>query len=199
MRGFLLTERKVSRCSSILKSRQLRMLAVSASVGVIAGLSIGNIRLNLGLPGHKVLFWMTPVIIARLLGRCKAGTTAGALSAAFTTLALGGHFAGGILGLPLIGFAGIILDVVISFLEKSEMPALLIIPIIGVTAMLASLVCLIKRLLVPAGLSSHFVFGVSGFWVKLISYAFFGLIAGLVAATLAFLINRRRQIRRGIK
>lgn len=94
------------------------MLAVSVAVGVIAGLFIGTVRLGLGLAGHKSLFWMTPVIIARLLGRCKAGTTAGALSAAFTTLAVGGRLAGGVLGLGLIGFAGIVLDVVINSLEK---------------------------------------------------------------------------------
>lgn len=195
MRGSLLTKRKGDRWNSILKSHQLRMLAVSVAVGVIAGLFIGTVRLGLGLPGHKSLFWMTPVIIARLLGRCKAGTTAGALSAAFTTLAAGGRLAGGIMGLPLIGLAGIVLDVVINSLEKREMPALLVIPIIGITAMLANLLCLVKRLLVPLGPGSHFVFGVSGFWFKLICYAFFGLTAGLIAATLACLINHRRQIR----
>ena len=195
MRGSLLTKRKGARWNSILKSHQLRMLVVSVAVGVIAGLFIGNVRLGLGLSGHKSLFWMTPVIMARLLGRCKAGTTAGALSAAFTTLAVGGRLAGGIVGLPLIGLAGIILDVVINSLEKRQTPHLLTIAIIGITAMFANLLCLGKRLLVPLGLGSHFVFGVSGFWFKLICYAFFGLTAGLIAATLACFINHRRQIR----
>jgi len=98
-------------------------------------------------------------------------------------------------GLPLIGLAGIILDVVINSLEKRQTPHLLTIAIIGITAMFANLLCLGKRLLVPAGPAEHFVFGVSGFWFKLICYAFFGLTAGLIAATLACFINHRRQIR----
>lgn len=187
-----MTGKKADHWSSIVKSRQLKMLAASIAVGVIAGLFIANVRLHLGLPGHKALFWMTPVIVARLLGRCRAGTTAGALSAAFTTFVLGSHLAGGVLGLPLIGFAGIILDAVINFLEKRKMSALLVIPIIGFTAMLANLLCLVKRLLVPLGHAPQLLFGISGFWLKLASYAFFGLMAGLIAAMLACLINRRR-------
>ncbi len=207
MRGFLLIERKAERWGSILKSRQLRMLGVSASVGIIAGIFVGAVRLKLGLPGHKVFLWLTPVIVARLLGRCKAGTTAGALSSALAGLALGGNFAGGILGLPLIGFAGVILDLVINSLEgpreagsqQRQSPYLSTIPIIGITSMFVGLLCFIKRLLVPAGVNRHFLFGISGFWYQFICYAFFGLSAGLVAATIACLINRRHRIRRGIK
>ena len=206
MPGFPLTERGTDRHDSIVSSHQLRMLALSLAVGVIAGLFITHVRFHLGLPGHKALLWMTPVILARLLGRCKAGATAGALSVAFSTFAIGGHLAGGVLGLPLIGFAGVVLDVVIHFLErfgaagfqKWQTGCLMTIPIVGAAAMFANLLCLAKRLLLPAGPTAHFVFGASGFWLNLGCYALFGLIAGLVGATLACLI-RYRQVRRGVR
>jgi len=198
MLGFPLIERKTDRHSSIVSSHQLRMLALSLAVGVIAGLFVTHVRLRLGLPGHKALLWMTPVILVRLLGRCKAGTTAGALSAAFTTFVTGGHLAGGVLGLPLIGFAGLMLDVAINLAEKSGQPYLLTIPIVGLTAMFANLLCFVKRLLLPAGPAAHLIFRASGFWFDLSCYAFFGLIAGLVAATLAFLVTYR-QVCRGVK
>ena len=101
MYGFLLTAKKVN-LHSIAHSHQLKMLFVSISVGVISGLFIALFRLNLGMPGHKAFFWMTPVLIARLRCGCKIGTTAGGLFAALTTYSLGANLAGGAIGMPFI-------------------------------------------------------------------------------------------------
>ena len=46
----------------------------------------------------------------------------------------------------------------------------------------ANLICLVKRKLLPPGLNPHFIFGVSGVWFKLVSYAFFGFLSGVVAS-----------------
>jgi hypothetical protein len=193
MRGFPLTEAKAVRWNSIVNIRQLKMLIASIAVGIIAGLFTSHVRLHLGLDGHKALFWMTPVIIARLLSRCKAGTTAGALSCAFTAFVSGGNLAGGILGFPLIGVAGIMLDVVINFLENRNVSGIFAVLAVGIAGMLANLICLMKRLFSPEGFNPNYLFGVSDFWFKLVSYAFFGLLAGVIAATVTYLINRRQK------
>ncbi len=169
------------------------MLLVSISVGVAAGIFIGGFRLHIGLPGHKALFWMPAVLIARLRGGCKAGTTAGALSAALTTHILGGNLAGGPTGLQMIALAGIIMDVLIDFLEKIRASAGLMILTIGLAGAAANLICLTKRMISPEGISPHFIFGISAFWFKLSSYAFFGLLSGVVAAVSVLLMNRRQR------
>jgi len=192
MRGSLLIEKRADRWYSIVKSHSFRMLIASLAVGIIAGLFTAHVRLNLGLPGHKAVFWMTPVLLARLLGQCKAGATAGALAAAFTIFALGGNLAGGLLGLPLIGIVGVFFDAVIGYLEKYKIHILLIIPLLSLAAMSANLIMLAKRGLSPRGASPHFFLGMSGFWFDLLSYAFFGLLAGLIAAAGAYLTARRR-------
>jgi len=196
MSGFLLTKVENTKSDNITKAYQLKMLAASISVGVIAGIVTTHIRLHLGLPGHKVLFWLTPVIIARLLSHFKLGTTTGAFSAALTCFMSGGNLAGGIFGLPIIVFSGIILDVVINSLEKRQIPFYQAIVVIGATAMIANLLCFTKRLLVPAGPSPHFLFGNPGFWANLISYAFFGLSAGLIAVVFVRITNRYKNQRR---
>ncbi|MDD5458718.1 MAG: hypothetical protein PHF37_04950 [Phycisphaerae bacterium] len=73
-----------------------------------------------GLPGHKAFLWMTPVLIARLLNKCKIGTTAVGLAAALTTYSLGANLAGGLFGLPVIVIAAAILDWTVNFLEKNK-------------------------------------------------------------------------------
>jgi hypothetical protein len=191
MFGSLLTAKKVN-INSIIRSNQFRMLLVSISVGVMAGSFIALVRLNLGMPGHKAFFWMTPVLIARLRGGCKVGTTAGGLFAALTTYSLGANLAGGLVGMPMIVCAGMILDWTVNFLEKNKISGGIMILVLGLSGIAANLVCLAKRMILPTGLSPHFIFGVSGFWFKLFSYAFFGLISGVVAAISVKLIKRKQ-------
>ncbi|MCX5672610.1 MAG: hypothetical protein NTU94_14935, partial [Planctomycetota bacterium] len=83
---------------------------ITAAVGAAAGLVAGQLRLHLGLPGHKVLFWLTPVLAARLIAGGPAGATAGALAAAVATAVAGGNLAGSLVQLPLIGVAGLVID-----------------------------------------------------------------------------------------
>jgi len=195
MRGSQLIEKRRARHDSILRADQFRMLAASIAVGVLTGLVITQpfLKLHLGLSGHKAVFWMTPVLLARLIGRCKAGTTAAALAAAFTTFAFGGRLGGGLIGLPLIGLAGIIFDVVIGFIEKHNMPHFIAIPLISLTGMVANLIIMMKRLANRPGVGPQQFFGLSGFWFDLCCYAFFGLVAGALAGSLAYLAIRNKK------
>jgi len=193
MRGSLLIEKKLDRWNSFLKSRQFQMLLASIATGVLAGLAMTHLRLHLGLPGHRAVFWMTPVIMARLLGKCRAGSTAGALAAGVTTLGLGGNIAGGLIALPLIGVAGILLDTVISIIEKRTIPTVSAVSLIGSAAMLANLICFVKRMLAPAGLNPHHFLGISFVGFDLLSYAVFGLVAGLLAASMSYLITAKKR------
>ncbi len=195
MRGFLWIGKSGTWRHNPAVRQQVRMLIASISVGVIAGVFVAYVKLGLGLSGHKALFWMTPVLLARLLGKCKAGTTAGALVAAFTCYTLGGRMGGGLLGLPLIGGVGILFDVVIGYAESHKLSRVSVIPLLGCTAMLGNLIMFFKRLLNPAG-SSHAFLGIYyGFWFDLFTYALFGLLAGTIAAAGAWLYHRSQRSR----
>lgn len=188
--GYLLTEKRAGLWSSIFSREQLLATGAAAGVGVLAGLFMAHVKLGLGLPGHKQFIWMIPVIIARITGKGKFGTTAGSLSAAFTTLAWGGNLAGGAFLLPLIGVAGIVLDTTIIFIENHKIPPLLAIPFITFTGIFANLICFIKRFAAPAGGHSHNFLGIASPLFDILSYAFFGLLAGLVGSVIAYSILR---------
>jgi hypothetical protein len=170
----------------------VRGLAISLSAGIIAGCLAACLKLHLGLPGHKALLWMTPVIAARLLGRCRAGTTAGALTAAFVSIGMGGNLAGGLSGLPLVGAAGGLIDLTVAHLEKRKASALTAIAAVAFSAMLANLVCCAKRLLLPVGLAPHDIFGGLDVLMWPLSYGLFGFLAGLLAATAVQLLRSRK-------
>jgi len=172
------------------------MLLVSISAGVMAGLFISLVRLKLGMPGHKAFFWMTPVLIARLLGKCKIGTTAGGFFAALTTYSMGANLAGGVIGMPMIVLAGIVLDWTVNYIEKNKIASSGTILLLGLAGIVANLICLSKRMILPTGLNPHFILGVSGFWFRLFSYAFFGLLSAIVASISAQLIMRNHNNQR---
>jgi len=166
-------------------------LIISLSAGVIAGCLTASLKLHLGLPGHKALLWMTPVIAARLAGGCRIGATAGALTAAFITLGLGANLAGSVLGLPLIGAAGALIDAFIIRLEKHKVSALTAILGVAFSAMSANLICCAKRLLLPTGIAPHDILSGSGLLLRPVWYGFFGFLAGLIAAAGVYLAHRR--------
>jgi hypothetical protein len=193
MRGYLSIEKSTATADMVLGPAGLRALAVSVSVGIIAGCLAATLKLHLGLSGHKALIWMAPVIAARLLGRCRIGTTAGAFTAAFVSLGVGGNLAGGLPGLPLVGAAGALVDACIFRLEKRKTSPLTSIIVIAVAAMLANLICCFKRLLGPTGLAPHDVLGGASVLIRMMSYALFGFLAGLIAAAGAYPLRRGRK------
>ncbi len=194
MRGYLWIESKGTPIGAVLGPEGVRGLAVSLSVGIIAGCLAAGLKLHLGLPGHKALLWMTPVIAARLLGRCRVGTTSGMLTAAFVSIGMGGNLAGSLSGLPLVGAAGGLIDVTAAHLEKHKASALTTIAAIAFSAMLANLICCAKRLLLPTGLTPHDIFGEADVLMRPLSYALFGFLAGLIAATAAQLLRSRKTL-----
>jgi len=189
MPGYPLTENALTRRDRLVGVVGLRNLLANVAVGVLAGLAVAHLRLKLGLPGHKILIWMTPVIIARLLAKHPVGTTSGALSAGCVSVGLGGNFAGDILFLPLVGMAGLVLDAAVACADRLRTPAWLLIPLMGLAGMVAGIICVAKRLSVPI-VHSHVVFGLSGLPARTVSYALFGLAAGLVGTTLAVLAQK---------
>ena len=192
MPGYPLTENGITRWDRFVRLVKVRTLMVNLSVGILAGLAITHLRLGLGLPGHKVLLWMTPVILARLLSRHPLGATVGVVSAACVSLGLGGNFAGGVLYLPLVGVAGVTVDAFIAFADRHRLAAWLFIPLVGLSGMSASIICAIKRLLVPV-VHSHVVFGLGAPFGRIVSYLLFGLLAGLIAATVSHAVKTFRR------
>jgi len=193
MRGFLLTAKKADLWNSIAKSNQIKMALACASVGVMAGVFISSFKLNLGLSGHKAFFWMTPVILARLMSKSKVGTTVGGFAAAITTYSLGSNLAGGFLGIGFIAVAGAFLDTVINLFENRRWPMLLALAVISLAGLFANIICLSKRMLLPQGISPHYFFGNSGVFFKLLSYALFGFAAGFTATLLFWIVKIKQR------
>jgi hypothetical protein len=95
--------------------------------------------------------------------------------------------------MPILGFAGLIVDLTIKFAQRKRASFAAAILIIGAGTAVANLLCLAKRMLVPVGIAPHFFFGVSGLWFKFASYAFFGFAAGAIGAALARIIQRKNR------
>ena len=85
------------------------------------------------------------------------------------------------------------LDVAVNFTEKNRFSNLMMILILGFACMFANLICLTKRMILPAGINAHFIFSVSGVWFKLFSYAFFGFISGFSAFMVIKLLRYKKN------
>ncbi len=192
MRGFAWIE-KQTRLKSLYDPAGLGGLVLCLSVGVVAGLIASHARLHLRLPGHKVILWMTPVIIARLSGRFKFGATTGAIAAAITSLSVGGDLARNPLDLLLVGAAGVVLDVMISRVQKSKIPILVRMPVIAVAAMLANLILLGRKLFGAMGAGGYMRFTGRELYFRLLSYSVFGLISGILAVVIVYIGWKTRE------
>lgn len=186
MRGSPSTQSAAVRWNSLASGHHLRMLLISLLVGVLAGLLAAHLKLHLRMPGHLALLWMTPIVAGRLLTRHPVGGSAGACAAAFTSLAFGGRLAGGPAWLPLVGVAGVVIDLAAAFIANHHLKIWLAVPIMGLAGVGGNLVCAIKRLL-AAQYHSHLLLGLSGPAASIVSYAIFGLLAGVTGAILAAL------------
>ena len=196
MHGYLLSENTRTWWSRLAAEFRLRVLLFNLAVGVLAGLLAACGRLHLGLPGHKALFWLTPVLVARMLSRHTVGATAGVCAAACAALALGGSFAGPMICLPLVVAAGGALDALAALADRRRTSAWLTIPLLGLGGAAANLLCAVNRLILPVR-RGHVFLGLTGPQATFLSYATFGLLAGLAAAAVATgireLARRRRQ------
>lgn len=193
MHGYQPIEKKAVLWSSAVEALHLEMIPASIAVGVISGLLVVFGRLHLGLPGHKALFWMIPVITMRLKTGCKVGAIASTTGVIITTFSLQGHLAGGPLGLGMIFAAGFVLDIAINFLQQRKMSDCLSAVLLSGSAMCANLLCLIKKLAVPNGIGLHLLLNSTNFWFRISSYAFFGFVSGTIAWVIAYCISKHRQ------
>jgi hypothetical protein len=165
-----------------------------AAVGVLAGIVVAYARMPLHLPGHKALWWIPPVLAARLLTGRRAGATVGALATISTTLSLGGRLAGGVVAMPLVILAGAILDVAVAAVQKRPVERWRLLLVLCSAATAGNLVCFIKRLGEPIGpfFSTN---NIEDLMRAAISYAVFGFLAGALGTALAYVtmgILRRR-------
>lgn len=191
MHGYLSTGGVRVRSNDGAWREALVRVATCGAVGVVAGLMGGQVRLHLGLAGHKALFWMVPVIVARWGFRSPGGGVAGAMGAGLAALAVGGRFAGSAAYLPMAGLAGGVLDVAIGWAERRRLGPLWTVPLVGAAGLAANLVMLAKRMMSPV-FEWHRLLGLVGGPARLVSYAAFGLLAGLLGAAIASAAFRPR-------
>jgi len=200
MLGYQSTENAAVRSSrsAIAAAAGVRELLICIGVGVLAGLGVtfvNRLGLHVGLTGHKVMFWMPVLIVARLVTRHPIGATAGSAATAATCLGFGTNLAGTPLFMPLIVLAGSVLDAAAALAERRRLPLWLIIPIFGAAGMIGATLCAVKRLLSPS-VKWHVLLGIPDPGASIISWAFFGLLAGLIGAALAtgaLRLSRRKK------
>lgn len=192
-RGSLSIARKVGLWS---RTQSVQMHAAAVAVGIVAGVLATHVKLHMGLPGHKALFWMIPLVATRLTCGCRLGTVLGSSSAAATTMLLGGRLAGGPAMAFLIVLAGGLLDGAAALAESRRLSAWAALPLLGLAGLLGNLLCMGKRLANSTG--DYLVFlGLDGFLAVAASYALFGLAGGLIGGAVG-LIGRRVRRRRGL-
>jgi len=196
MPGYQSTESVAARSSSLAAAAGAPALLGCAAVGALAGLLtafMDSLHLGLGLPGHKVLFWMPPLIIARLLLRHPIGATAGAGATAIACMGCGANIAGGPAYVPLIVLAGSVLDAAAGLAERRRLPFWLVIPLLGAAGAGGAMLCAVKRLMVPMPRPHLLLGAIPDPAASVIIYAFFGLIAGLLGAAIATGVLRLRR------
>ena len=151
---------------------------VMASIGVLAGLAVTYCRTPLHWPGHKVVLWMVPVLAGRLVTRTRAGASVGVVGLIVTTLVLGGQLGGGAVMMPLVFFAGVMLDAAAGIVERQKLSAWSALPLLALAGVAGNLICFIKRLfdvtgqVVSAGGRQELLEAAG-------SYAVFGVLAGV--------------------
>lgn len=187
MRGSLLIENEAARSSKADAEAYLIM----AAIGALAGIVVAFARMPLHMPGHKVVWWMIPVLAARLQTRAPAGATTGASATALTTLALGGRIAGGFAMTPLVIVAGVILDAVAGYIERRRLSVSHAMLLFAAAGLAGNLVCSIKQFVDPAG-PFFSPANLAALRLAIASYAFFGLLAGVCGAGAGFGISMLR-------
>jgi hypothetical protein len=162
-------------------------LAVIA-VGIQAGIAVAFARTPIHLPGHKVIFWMAPILATRLLTRTRGGASVGAFSTAMTALSLGGRIAGGIAMMPLVVLAGAVLDGAIQFGRQRNFKLWQQVLLLALAGSIGNLICFVKRLFDPMG-AFFSVGNLNNMLTAAASHAFFGFMAGLLGAAVGFALS----------
>jgi hypothetical protein len=133
------------------------------------------------MPGHKALWWITPILLSRLMTRARAGASVASLAAATTTLSLGGRLGGGFASVPLILLAGASLDLAARITERREFSILRWLLFFALAGAAANLLCFAERFADPK--TAVFARGnLADLFNAACSYALFGLLAALIGA-----------------
>ncbi len=162
-----------------------------AAVAILSGIAVTFARMPLHLPGHKVLWWMAPLLAARLLTRTPAGSTVGSIVVLATTLSLGGRIAGGPFFAPLIIPAAALLDLAIRLSERGNYALWQRVIVFALAGMLGNGLCSIKQILEVAATAST-TGRLNDLSIAVGSYAVFGLVAATVGAVVGFGLLRLR-------
>ncbi|MBT3198592.1 MAG: hypothetical protein HN350_01630 [Phycisphaerales bacterium] len=182
MHGSQSIENVADRWNNLAQTICLRALLFNIGVGMIVGVFTAHVRLHLGLSGHKIVLWLVPVLAARFIWRAPLGATMGTTGAMLASFAMGGNLAGGIPYMALLVLAGGVMDALVTFAQNRGLHPVMTIALLSGGGMCANLLCVIKRLLTPV-YNHSVILGLSGPIATIISYAIFGLLAGLIGAT----------------
>jgi hypothetical protein len=190
VRGSVSIEKNPGRWSKSLSESYLAVVAI----GILSGIVVAYARTPIHWPGHKAVFWIAPVLGARLVTRTGAGASIGALATAITTFLLGGRIGGGIVLMPLIILAGIVLDLGVQWSERIHPSVWRRILLLALAGLIANLICFLKRLADPIGpfMSAR---NLDDLLFAGSSHAMFGCLAGLIGAAAGYIwLGARRAL-----
>jgi hypothetical protein len=150
-------------------ARELILLAV----GLAGGVAVSCARQPFHLPGHKVIWWLPPLIAARLRWGRRYGITIGAAGTLLATALLGGRMPGGDLLMPVALAASLLVDLCIDWLRAQRTPFAASVMLISLAGALGNLLCLMSRFPGGGGLDVAQMAA---------SFAIFGMAAGAIGA-----------------
>jgi len=165
----------------------VRQAVLPVILGVAAGITHSYLKLRLGIPGHKALVWLIPILATRCLSTLPLATSLSTTTMAFTVCACGGFSLRWptVLTFGTFWLVGPVIDLMARFTRAgaSRLRELLGLILTGMAANLAHL-----GLKLGFGVMRPHApkFGLPSGIFELVTYTVFGLAAGIVVFLLTF-------------
>ncbi|MFH0964233.1 MAG: hypothetical protein V2A58_09500 [Planctomycetota bacterium] len=166
-----------------------------ALLGVVAGLAKTYFDPRLGLPGHSVIWWFTPILAAKVLTRSRLAATGASVTAGGVIMVLSSG-TGRFLAPVEFAASGFAADLLLGSGDSLRQPsALRLFPVAVLSGIVANLARFGFKVLLFSRPGPRWRLDAAGLAWRVGSYVLFGAVCGLLAATIYFLSRRRTQNR----
>ena len=168
-----------------------RVALLPALLGVAAGLAKVFLDQGLGLPGHSVLWWFTPILAAKVATRARFGATGASVTAGGVVAVLS-HGFGRVMAPVEFAASGLAADLLLGGVRFQAVSPPKLFAVAGLSGVMANLARLAFKMLLFSRPGPHWRLGAAGLGWRVASYAVFGAASGLLVAAV-YLVSRRQR------